>query len=100
LQLFFTRKEAFEWLKTGKKTIDIRKGTPHRGEVAVFQAGRKVLRMNIVKKEMGRLREVVRSDNYRLIVPSAVALDDAVAYLHELYGGGDDDVFTAYYIKL
>lgn len=51
-----------------------------------------------MKKETGRLMEVVRSDNYRLIIPSAAALDDAVAYLLGLYDGYDD-IFTAYYIE-
>ena len=53
--------------------------------------------MRIIKRETGRLREVVRSDNYRLVIPSAVALDDALAYLRGLYVGYDG-VFTAYYV--
>ena len=97
MPLFFTKKEMFEWLKMGKKTIDIRKGNSHRGEVAVFQSGPNVLRLKIVKKETGRLTEVVRSDNYRLVLPSAMTLGDAVAYLRRLYGGYDG-VFTAYYL--
>ena len=97
LPLFRTRKEAFEWLISSKKTIDVRKGNPHRGEVAVYLSGRKVLRMRIIKRETGRLSEVVRSDNYRLVIPSAVVIDDALVYLRELYDGYDG-VFTAYYI--
>ena len=60
-------------------------------------SGRKVLRMRIIKRETGRLGEVVRSDNYRLVIPSAVVIDDALAYLRGLYDGYDG-VFTAYYI--
>jgi ASC-1-like (ASCH) protein len=97
LPLFRTKKEAFEWLKTGKKTIDIRKGNPRLGEVAVYLSGRKVLRMKIIKTETGRLFEVVRSDNYRLVISSAVTIEEAVAYLRDLYGGYDG-VFTAYHI--
>ena len=97
MPLFRTKKEAFEWLTSSKKTIDVRKGNPHRGEVAVYLSGRKVLRMRIIKKETGKLSEVVRLDNYRLVIPSAVALDDALAYLRGLYVGYDG-VFTAYYI--
>lgn len=99
MPLLFTKKEMFEWLKIGKKTIDIRKGSPHRGEVAVFQSGPNVLRLKIVKKEMGTLTEVMRSDNYRLVLPSAMTLDDAVADLRRLYGGYDG-VFTAYYCTI
>jgi ASC-1-like (ASCH) protein len=99
LPLFFTRKEVFEWLKTGKKTIDIRKGKPHKGQIAVFQVGPKILRMKITKKETGSLTQVMQSDNFRLVVPSATVIGDAVAYLHVLYGTYDG-VFTAYYLEL
>jgi ASC-1-like (ASCH) protein len=97
LPVFRTKKEAFEWLKIGEKTIDIRKGDPCRGEIAVYLSGRKVLRMKIINREMGRLEEVVRSDNYRLAVPSAVTVEGAIAYLRQLYDGYDG-VFTAYYV--
>ena len=97
LPLFRTKKEAFEWLTSSKKTIDVRKGNPHRGEFAVSLSGRKVLRMRIIKRETGRLNQVVQPDNYRLIIPSAVVIDDALAYLRKLYEGYDG-VFTAYYI--
>ena len=85
LPLFRTKKEVFEWLKSGKKTIDVRKGNPLHGEIAVYLSGRNVLRMKIVKRETGKLDEVVRSDNFRLVIPSALVLDDAVAYLRGLY---------------
>ncbi len=97
MPLFRTKKEAFEWLTSGKKIIDVRKGDLHSGDVAVYLSGRKVLRMRIIKKEMGKLVEVVRSDNYRLVIPSAVTVEDAVAYLRGLYVGYDG-IFTAYYI--
>ena len=97
MPLFLTKKEVFEWLKLGKKTIDIRKGNPHRGEVAVFQSGPNVLRLKIVKKESGRLTDIVRSDNCRLVIPSAKGLGDAIVYLRKLYGVYDG-VFTAYYV--
>jgi hypothetical protein len=97
LPLFRTKKEAFEWLSTGKKTIDVRKGAPFQGEVAVYLSGRNVLRMKILKEETGRLRQVIRMDNYRFVIPSAVTLDEAVAYLYGIYNGYDG-VFTAYYV--
>jgi ASC-1-like (ASCH) protein len=97
MPLLFTKREMFEWLKIGKKTIDIRKGKPRTGEIAVFQSGRNILRLKIIKKETGKLTEVLRSDNYRFALPSIMTLDDAFAYLHRLYEGYDDGVFTAYY---
>ena len=84
---------------SGKKTIDVRKGNPFRGEFAVYLSGRNVLRMKITKREAGRLEEVVRWDNYRLVIPSALILDDALAYLRGLYHGYDG-VFSAYYVVL
>ncbi|HMK94401.1 MAG TPA: hypothetical protein VK536_03270 [Candidatus Limnocylindrales bacterium] len=97
MPVFRTKKEAFEWLKTNEKTIDVRRGKPSHGEIAVYMSGRKVLRMKITKKEAGRLEEVVRSDNYRLIIPTAETVEGAVAYLRKLYDGFDG-VFTAYYV--
>jgi hypothetical protein len=82
---------------SGKKTIDIRKGSPFRGEFAVYLSGRNVLKMKITKREAGRLEEVVRQDNYRLVIPSALILDDALAYIRGLYHGCDG-FFSAYYV--
>jgi hypothetical protein len=98
LPLFFTKKEVFQWLIEGKKTIDIRKGNPHRGDTAVFQAGPKNLRMKIVRTQTGSLGEVVRQDNFGRIIPSAHDLGDAFVYVRGLYGGYDG-VFTAYYVE-
>ncbi len=65
--------------------------------MAVYLSGRSVLKMKITKKETGRLEEIVRSDNYGLVIPSAVTVEGALAYLHQLYDGYDG-VFTAYYV--
>ena len=99
LPLLYVRKEAFNWLKQGKKTIDIRKGNPKRGENIVFQSGPHTLRFRIVKKESGQLEEILRLDNYRQVIPSAVELSDAVDYLRLIYGICDG-VFTAYHVEL
>jgi ASC-1-like (ASCH) protein len=97
LPVFRTKKEAFEWLKTGKKTIDIRKGEPLRGEIAVYLSGRSILRMKITKRETGRIEEVVRLDNFRFVIPSAVTVEEAVSYLRQLYCSYDG-VFAAYHV--
>jgi hypothetical protein len=97
LPVFRTKKEAFTWLKSSQKTIDIRKGSPFQGQIAVYLSGRNVLRVKIEKTESGGLTEIVRSDNYRQIIPSAAALNEAMTYLRALYGGYDG-VFTAYYV--
>ena len=91
------KKEVFAWLKAGTKTIDVRKGNPRTGNVAFFQSGPNCLEMTIVKKETGLLREVIRQDNFKLIIPTALALKDAHEYLQTIYGS-DVGVFTAYYL--
>lgn len=98
MPLFPAKKEVFAWLKDGKKTIDVRKGKPARGDVAVIQCGNNYLRLPIVKKETGQLSEVIRTDNFRLVIPSAATLDEALGYLYGLYGA-DDGVYTAYYLS-
>jgi ASC-1-like (ASCH) protein len=95
---FTVRKELFAWIKEGKKTIELRKGNPSRGDFAVFLSGRNYVRLSIVKKETGTLSEVIRQDNYRQIIPSAEKLEDALKFLKDLYKTGEG-TFTAYYIE-
>ena len=95
--MLFAKKEVFLWLKEGKKTIDIRKGNPKPGDIAIFQSGPFSLSMRILKTETGSLRDVVRADNFRKVIPTASVLKDAIDYLCDLYGD-IDGVFTAYYL--
>lgn len=69
-----------------------------RGEFAVFQCGPYVLRLRIAGRESGKLGDIVRSDNYLQVIPSAGSLEDAVAYVCGLYSGYDG-VFTAYHVE-
>ena len=91
------KREVFIWLKSGCKTIDVRKGLPWNGDVAKFQCGQNYLELPIVKKETGLLSQVIRQDNYTRIIPSARTLDEALDYLRRIYGG-DGGVFTAYHL--
>jgi hypothetical protein len=97
LPMFLAKKEVFEWLSQGQKTIDVRKGTLKPGEIAFFQSGSHALRLKIVKTESGRLTEILRLDNYKAVIPPAVQLGDAFDYLRGIYGDCDG-VFTAYYV--
>jgi ASC-1-like (ASCH) protein len=97
LPLFPAKKEVFAWIKEGKKTIDVRKGPARRGKVAVFQSGPSHLRLQIVKKETGKLTEVIRPDNYQSVIPSAKTFENALSYLRSLYGD-EVGLFTAYYV--
>jgi hypothetical protein len=98
LPLFFAKKEVFHWLMSGQKTIDVRKGSPKSGDIAVFQSGPNVWRLKIVKTEVGLLSEILSLDNFKAVVPSAVELGDVVSYLERIYGVCDG-VFTAYYVE-
>ncbi|MCW4000501.1 MAG: hypothetical protein NWE93_09695 [Candidatus Bathyarchaeota archaeon] len=92
---FLAKKEVYLWLKEGKKTVDVRRGNPQRGDVAVFLCGRFRLELRVVATQSGRLGDVIREDNFRSVVPSAVSLEDALGYLRRIYGCYDG-VFTAY----
>ena len=98
MPLFFAKKEVFRWLSQGQKTIDIRKGNPKPGEIAVFQSGSHILRLKIAKTESGQLSDILRLDNFKAVIPSAVVLGDAISYLQGIYGV-DPGVFTAYYVE-
>ncbi len=87
----------YEWIKNGEKTIDIRKGKALRGDIAVFQFGQKYLRTKIVGKESGKLSELVKTNNYSLIIPSAKSVEDALKYIRKIYAE-EDTLFTAYYL--
>jgi hypothetical protein len=95
--LFFAKREVFQWLSQGQKTIDVRKGNPKPGEIAVFQSGSSILRLKIVKTECGQLTDILRLNNFKAVIPSAAVLGDAIGYLKGIYGV-DEGVFTAYYV--
>jgi ASC-1-like (ASCH) protein len=97
LPLFMAKKEVFQWLKEGTKTIDVRKGNARHGDTAVFQSGPNCLEFLIIRKETGLLTEVIRQDNFRSVIPTAKTLDDAICYLQRLYAV-NDGVFTAYHL--
>lgn len=97
LPLLLTKKEIFIWLKEGKKTIDVRKGKPCRGDIAYFVSGPNKLQLKIRRKETGSLSELLRSDNFRCVIPNVETLVEAVAYMRGLYADYDG-AFTAYYV--
>jgi ASC-1-like (ASCH) protein len=76
------KKEVFEWIRSGQKTIELRRGRAREDDKTVFQCGRIILRGTIVRKEQGSLTDVLRQDNYKNIIPSANNLDEAIAYLN------------------
>jgi ASC-1-like (ASCH) protein len=89
------KKEVFEWIKTGQKKIELRKGKAKSGDQAVFQCGRNILRGMIVKKDEGSLATLLQSLNFKQIIPTANSVEEATAYINKLYGS-IDGMFTAY----
>ena len=98
LLTLLAKKEVLEWLKSGQKTIDVRKGKPREGDRVQFISGPYRLEMRVVGRESGRLSELIRADNFRLVVPSAGSVEEAWAYLGRFYGVYDG-VFTAYFVE-
>jgi ASC-1-like (ASCH) protein len=93
------KKEVFELIKTGKKTIELRKGRAKSGDQAVFQCGRNILRGKIVRKVEGNLQTLLQSINFKQIIPTANSAEEAKAYIKKLYGT-TDGTFTAYQFAL
>jgi ASC-1-like (ASCH) protein len=91
------KKEVFEWLRHGQKTIDIRKGKPRQGDRVLFVSGPHKLEMRVVDRQSGTLVDLIRTDNFRQIVPSAVSVVEAMDYLRRIYGEVDG-LFTAYFV--
>jgi ASC-1-like (ASCH) protein len=98
LLTLLAKKEVLEWLKSGQKTIDVRKGSPKQGDRVLFVSGPHKLEMKIVGCQSGRFSELIRADNFRLVVPSAESVEAAWAYLGRFYGDYDG-VFTAYSVE-
>lgn len=99
MPLFKTKRNAFNWIKNGQKTIDVRKGKAWRGNIAVIQCGTDILRLPITRKETGEITQIVREDNYKAIIPTAKSLEEVIEYLKIMYKNLDG-TFTAYYLKV
>jgi len=93
------KKEVFEWIQAGKKTIELRKGKAKSGDQAVFQCGRKVLRGKIVRKYEGSLTTLLQKLYLKQIIPTANSVEEAEAYIKKLYKT-NEETFTAYQFVL
>jgi len=93
------KKEVFEWIQTGKKTIELRRGKAKSGDQAVFQCGRNILRGRIINKDEGNLSTLLHNLNFKEIIPIANSIQEATAYIKKLYGTTDGP-FTAYKFAL
>ncbi len=97
MPFFMARKEVFAWLKSGAKTIDVRKGPPRKGDTAIFRSGANKLEFSIINRETGKLAEVITQENFRFIIPIARSQKEAIDYLGCIYGA-IEGVYTAYHL--
>jgi ASC-1-like (ASCH) protein len=97
---FLIKKQVYDWVLTGEKTIELRKGkSQNGGRVAFLNGQRKCLKGRILRKREGKLEDVLNVATYRKIVPTAKTLDDAVEFIRQLYQS-TDGTFTTYEFQL
>jgi tRNA (pseudouridine54-N1)-methyltransferase len=90
-----TKKEMFVLIKAGRKTLEIRKGNSQSGSTITFLSGKEQLTLPILKKQTGKLSDIITPDNYKQAVPFAISHKQALAYIQNLYGK-QDYTYTAY----
>jgi ASC-1-like (ASCH) protein len=97
---FMTKKQVFEWIKTGEKTIELRSGKPLNGDRIAFLNGQgQCVKGRILRKLEGKLEDVLNADTFKKTVPTAKSLDEARAFIKQIYplAGG---TFTTYEFQL
>jgi len=93
------KRESFDWIRSGRKRVEVRKRRMEKGDEAVFLCSKWMLKGKIVRKEQGKLSNIVNESNFRDVIPVAENLREALSYIERLYGKSEDE-FTAYYFKL
>lgn len=97
---FLTKKEVYEWIKTRRKTIELRRGKPQNGDNITFLNGRnESVRGRILRKQAGTLFDVLNLVTYKKIIPTAETLDDAMAFVKQIYPS-TEGMFTTYEFDL
>jgi ASC-1-like (ASCH) protein len=100
MPIFRTKKIVQEWIKSGEKTIELRKGKPLDGDSIIFLSGRgEKVKARIITKNEGKLEEVVNNDTYKKIVPTARNLEEALAFIKGIYPSAEG-AFTTYEFQL
>ena len=95
MPLFMVKREVFEWIRRGLKTVELRKGRLKAGDEAVFQCDRDIVRAKIIGKQERSLQLLLQSFPLDQIIPTARSVEEAEAYIRGLYGT-TDGTFTAY----
>ena len=59
---FLTKKEVFEWIRTGRKNVELRRGKVQNGDAITFLNGRnESLSGKILRKREGALEDVLNA---------------------------------------
>jgi ASC-1-like (ASCH) protein len=97
---FLTKKRVYEWIRSGEKTIELRSGKPVNGDNITFLNGRRqTVRARVLRKQEGKLEDVLNAVTYRKIVPTAKSLDEAFAFVKEIYPLANG-TFTTYEFQI
>ena len=97
---FRTKKEVHDWIKSGKKTIELRKGKTQNGDSITFLNGRNEKMIGrILRRREGALRDVLNEDTYKRIVPTARDLGEAMDFIKRIYPSAEG-MFTAYEFEI
>ena len=89
MPLFMVYKPIYECIEDGSKTIEVR-NRYIRGDEAVFQCGRRILRKKITKVEKFTLEDPFYAENWKKIIPRASDLEDAKSKLLEIFPGSKE----------
>ena len=97
---FLTKKQVYDWVLTGEKTIELRKGKSQNGDrIAFLNSQRQCVKGRILRKREGKLEDVLNAATYRKIIPTAKTLDEAVEFIKQIYQT-TEGTFTAYEFQL
>ena len=97
---FLTKRQVFEWIRSGEKTIELRSGKSLDGENITFISGRgQTVKARILRKQEGKLEDLLNLATFRKIVPTAKSLDEALAFVRAIYPLSNA-TFTTYEFRL
>ena len=96
MPLFRVYKDIFECIADGSKTIEVRTRLL-KGDTAVFQCGRSILRKKIVGRQQFNLGDGFLEKNWKLIVPRAASQQSARERLTSIFP--NQTRFYAYFLK-
>ena len=97
---FLTKKEIHDWIRTGKKTIELRKGKAQNGNSITFLNGRnQMVKARIIRKREGNFKDVLTAATYKRIVPTARNLEEAIAFIKQIYPS-IEGTFTTYEFEI